>query len=1101
MTRRILIAMMMLATVVAVAPRAHAQVWQIGTFVTDLPSSAPTGLVPTAGATLAYPTDTIKFSWNPVAGARKYRIVIARQESATADCSLTSAFSSSKIIESRTVDETLWVPTLKANDGDTLFAGTYCWRVRAAQSSDSSFTFGWWSQGLRFTRTWAATSPSGLKFFDDESDTIPRSNEATAAASTSTRLAGYLYWTPVAGASKYDVEIYTSPSLSPDARLVHSQNSGGNRLLLPRLPDDEYYWRVRAIDAAGVPSNWSSGSNTFTVAWTASSWASAGNISPVNAGTASSMLIGWSPMQGASGYEVQAATRNTCFTTNDTIGNYWGDWINRDPTSATVGATTEYYPAPPGRDDCKLNQQYSTINNYAYSRSIVDQAVIDNIWNSRDHIEDGEYVDGPCKTDASANEDGFKCVPVPVFHSGCGGSFAGAGPWPGDYSGVVKSDGTAADNTTIFNISSGATYKDLFDAKYDCDGSATGPRVYWRVRPTFSVSGSEESSWTVSGTFNLHGRWVEYDNSAAAGTGAVQPLYFLFNPAAITPVSAGHRCESPDNPTGDQCLVYDLDSGDSSSPMRMAVNDLATTSSTHQFPLVSWQPFPQAHQYRVDIAKDAQFNNIVYQDLTDETIWAPDKSLPDGSASHGYWIRVVPCNLFDSGAMCSPLYYAASTGTYIDADPAVNPSSIGYQKYDKASTVELEITDDFAGTTPLLQVYKTGATSVAQKAAGMDSSSYYEFQFSHMPTFSDATTMKSSVPRFVPFEGSADAKQTLSGGVWYVRARSVCTACSLLGGDLSSSWSDVKMFSQDIAAPVITSPAGQYAVNPIVAWSGVNSADSYDVQFSDDPAITDADPILVTRQTSALLDVPTTGVWFWRVRAHVGNVTGAWSEVDETGPYVTVDSHPTIEFDDSSQGKPVIAGTMVNFDGLLKVHGYGNNGESVQLQKKSSVCNATGGSWSEVSTVTTGDDGEEGTARVAAMVDRNRCYRWAWNAGSRMVYSAPIAVKSFPKATITTASTTVRRAANFGVTLKSTAELTGRVRVQYKVGSTWYTIKTASLTGQKTYTFQAQIQRSGEFRLRAVLDQLVTAAGDPAFVDTQVGGPIVRVNDLWTSYS
>ncbi len=66
---------------------------------------------------------------------------------------------------------------------------------------------------------------------------------------------------------------------------------------------------------------------------------------------------------------------------------------------------------------------------------------------------------------------------------------------------------------------------------------------------------------------------------------------------------------------------------------------VATTSALT--PVLNWTPVTGAAVYRVDIATDSQFNNVVYSDLTTNTDWAMRSPLPDNQVNAGYYWRVV----------------------------------------------------------------------------------------------------------------------------------------------------------------------------------------------------------------------------------------------------------------------------------------------------------------------------------------------------------------------------------------------------------------------------------------------------------------------------
>src|SRR5205085_3954558 len=59
-------------------------------------------------------------------------------------------------------------------------------------------------------------------------------------------------------------------------------------------------------------------------------------------------------------------------------------------------------------------------------------------------------------------------------------------------------------------------------------------------------------------------------------------------------------------------------------------------------PVLGWSPIALASVYRVDIATDAGFTNVVQSQVTQTPAWAPRSPLPDNQVGTGYFWRVVP---------------------------------------------------------------------------------------------------------------------------------------------------------------------------------------------------------------------------------------------------------------------------------------------------------------------------------------------------------------------------------------------------------------------------------------------------------------------------
>ena len=119
--------------------------------------------------------------------------------------------------------------------------GTYYWGVtpldsqgnRGGASSVGSFTWSWPS-----TTTPVVTDlVAATEYFDPQ-----------------------FSWAPVPGATKYEVEVNSSQDFAPGSKVCCSQTTVSTSLA-PTVVyrDNTYYWRVRALDAAGNSGVWNLG--------------------------------------------------------------------------------------------------------------------------------------------------------------------------------------------------------------------------------------------------------------------------------------------------------------------------------------------------------------------------------------------------------------------------------------------------------------------------------------------------------------------------------------------------------------------------------------------------------------------------------------------------------------------------------------------------------------------------------------------------------------------------------------------------------------------------------------------------------------------------
>lgn len=158
-----------------------------------------------------------------------------------------------------------------------------------------------------------------------------------------------LAWSKVSGAVKYDVQVDDSPDFTT---LVFDGGSTTNSRLVPtkHLPAGDLYWRVRAINASGASSPWST--SMITVAPTAPPTP----LSPVGGAVLDqpeeAPLLTWAPTQGATSYTIEVdnedgfvvplsySTKTTSFVIPDPLEA--GAYFWRVQASKGAGLVTEF---------------------------------------------------------------------------------------------------------------------------------------------------------------------------------------------------------------------------------------------------------------------------------------------------------------------------------------------------------------------------------------------------------------------------------------------------------------------------------------------------------------------------------------------------------------------------------------------------------------------------------------------------------------------------------------------------------------------------------------------------------------------------------------
>jgi hypothetical protein len=189
-------------------------------------ASAPTLVAPANDLTTTvanYPPLAIpEFKWNAVAGATLYRIQVSTEVTFTT------------VIVNVTTPNTTYTPIAAKDFADTVFY----WRVRVESPAASSY-----SATRSFTKAWASGNAPTL---------ISPAN----ASAVDFYDAPAFSWSPVTGAAKYMLQVYSSPG--GWGTLAYSQVTlYTTHQPKTKLADGPYYWRVVPMDAYnrnGTPS-------------------------------------------------------------------------------------------------------------------------------------------------------------------------------------------------------------------------------------------------------------------------------------------------------------------------------------------------------------------------------------------------------------------------------------------------------------------------------------------------------------------------------------------------------------------------------------------------------------------------------------------------------------------------------------------------------------------------------------------------------------------------------------------------------------------------------------------------------------------------------
>ncbi|MCW2920189.1 MAG: hypothetical protein JWL76_63 [Thermoleophilia bacterium] len=994
-----------------------------GTFAVDLPLSKPTTLGPANGSALVYPVNALKFTWKAVPGATTYDVQVAQQSSTSINCDTKEAWQPENILFTHNTSELGWVPEQTDDSlGKKVWTGTYCWRIRPAGAVP-----GTWSASPRFSISWPAT-PTNLKFYSDENGEIPRSGAADAQGFDT----GYLEWSAVDGAPRYEVQISESPTFST-ASIFASKTYAGTRLLLPAMPDNNYTWRVRPIAANGIVGNWSS-SATFTIQRDTRYWTgTAGATYPAQGATVNDLRFGYEPVPGASYYRYMVSKSPSSFTELDSNGPY-GAVINPDTCAygnSRLSAIEE--------DDS------STINNWVSMAAMLDPVVVKNLYTWCEYDTDGA---GPGTATTQVVPDipdtiYWRVYPVwqlsPTTETG----------WNVPTRKIVGSSITRSfelepyDNTLISNPAyapvAGGQCKDAPGLAPDEDclrnlGGSMSP-----LNPTIHSS-------TMQVPFFEWGAYPGlYPGNLLIGDG---PGSFRVQIARDT------EFNNQVIPTAANNLIRGW-----MSTIGPAKRDERAASSVGQF----------------------RFGSI-------NRSFVLTTGLPDeGQDGNGYFWRSIPCQSgpgsADSGPfLCSPDFYSDETEDIWSPGMKFGTPDSGALEFRKRVEVSTQVIQGFTDTTPLLRVGPKNASTFSDWQRGIQGADHYVFELSRSSSFDTSDQFKTTVPRIVPW--GATPADPLEPGTWHWRVRAVDR------DGLAGTWSNASTFSIAAAAPTPSSDSATIGVGGTVEWNRVPGAIEYEVAWSTDGSFNSGVTTASTLQTAYFLPSSAPGAYSWRVRAKTGpNAYGPWS----TPKDITILAKTAISYGMSAS--VVNVGSIVIVEGQLVVAGTPRNSQVVELQRKNVSC-AASGTYSKLMSGTSGKNLDDGFVRYRFKPTRSGCYRLAWNFATGTVYSAAFEIGARPVVSFAPQKRSVKRGQAFCSKIVSKQAITGTLRVQYKVGKVWVTAKSQRVSAMKRRTQCAAIGRGGVFPVRLVIDNIVhPTAGWKLFETTTIGGGLVKTAD------
>jgi len=566
--------------------------WVTGSF-TVAPVTTPIPLAPADGAVLQQPQSPPLLQWSSSQGAISYSVAV------DADADMIGA----KVYSTKTTS--LVVP-------DPLTVGDWYWQVTAVKGT-----------GL-------VSLPSAVTRFDISPLPAPvisyPANDVNAAIEDVV-----LDWNPVPGAKTYDVQVATDDGFNTIT--LNVDGIEGTRYSPPvTLRNDQFWWRVRAVDLAGQPTPWATSLFGFQRQWLDKPTLlyPAGTEGAPGATSTAKPFYEWTPVQHAAYYELYTST-DPFFSVNvdhcDTAGTTYVPRGLTDCGFRTGGVTywkirpmdTPYKPSP-GLPGVLSNVHAFTWTPPADPGGSFDQNV--TAQNLKVSVS-GTALADPSKACSDNPCDGVPATPVFTWD-----------PVPG------------ADFYRVWvELDENFTFKAMGNTSYLQTENTAAALEY----PSTSTDDVATLKETTAG-----GAYYWYVQACGGGLCGLSPV-------SQDPPLPGVKAFRKQSPSVSGLVASNVNGTDITFDWQdyVLANNVAS--------LWRGQTGTQsAMTYQVEVDNDPSFSSPVDVAEVDQTTYtAPDQLYPEGT----YFWRVQARDAEDNGLTWSPVQ------TFTKSSPAVTPSS------------------------------------------------------------------------------------------------------------------------------------------------------------------------------------------------------------------------------------------------------------------------------------------------------------------------------------------------------------------------------------------------------------------------------------------
>jgi hypothetical protein len=578
----------------AVAAGGSVSQWTSPRPFTKLWNLQPAKQSPADGASLTFPSNPVVLKWSGIAGAAQYLVPVAT------DPSLAQI-----VFRYANQDDPNGPPNVAATSAaisSPLSVGTYYWGVTPV---DAEGNRGVPTDVTSFNWVWPSVTTPTMTDLDSSPEVVdPKFS-----------------WDPIPGASRYEVEVNPSVDFAPGSKVCCTGTTIATSLSPTKVfKNDTYHWRVRALDPDGNAGVWNVGvpfQKTFD------------NVPPVTAPAIKNLhmrdnlsdpgtdldpgtlgyqtnvpIVTWDPVHGASSYEVDVAPYQSSVCNWTANAHHW---------RVTTGVTA-WTPLGEGWNQIKPYPDALAVANESISLVPGPYCVRVHARTDRDTANQDVYGDLTYLDDGTGRGTAFDWTGYPPpTTAGCGAYLCAD-----DY--LTPARGTLTRRTPYF------TWKQMSGAQ------------------SYFVLVSKDANFTsiVDYGFTHVPAYAPRTSSAVRTyTDETTSYYWAVLPS---PNFNGNLA------AGDPLLASAADFQKQSIPPAL-VYPFAGQSFSDQ-PTFSWTPAEGARRYRLQVASDATFSNLLDDVTTDATSYSSNTTYPANTVL--YW-RVRADDEILNGLTWSPI--------------------------------------------------------------------------------------------------------------------------------------------------------------------------------------------------------------------------------------------------------------------------------------------------------------------------------------------------------------------------------------------------------------------------------------------------------------